>query len=243
MIDDGSTDGSTKIARQYTEQYPQKVTYLEHSNHENRGLPASRNVGINKSNGEYIAFLDADDVWLPQKLKEQIEIMHSHPDVGMVCGPALYWYSWTGKPEDKRRDYLERFRIEMNTVIEPPDLLRKQAQMIYCVPAPSSLLIRREMVNRIGGFEESIPNILEDQAFYVKVFLEEPVFVSAQARFKYRKHPDSICNSIDKQKHCAISLRFWKWVKQYFTNKGVTDKEIMSFVEERIRRRRLGRLN
>ena len=243
LIDDGSIDGSTKIALQFAEQYPQKVTYIEHANHKNLGLSASRNVGIDKSNGEYIAFLDADDVWLPQKLKEQIKIMHSHPEIGMVCGLARYWYSWTGKPEDTKRDCLERFLVEMNTVIKPPGLLRKQAEMTYRAPAPSSLLIRREMINRIGGFEESFPNILEDQTFYLKVFLEEPVFVSRQVWFKFRQHPDSICTSIDKQKHCATSLRFWEWTKQYLTNKGVKDKKIISFVEERIKRRRLGRLD
>jgi glycosyltransferase involved in cell wall biosynthesis len=243
LIDDGSTDGSSKIARQYAEQYPQKVNYIEHDNHKNLGLSASRNIGINKSNGEYIAFLDADDVWLPQKLKEQIEIMDSHPEVAMVCGPALYWYSWTGKPKDAKRNYLERLPVEMNAVIKPPDLLRKQMQMTDPVPGTCGLLIRREVVNRRGGFEESFPNILEDQVFFVKIFVDEPVFVASQIWYKYRQHPDSICSSIDKQKHCATSLRFWEWAKQYLTNKGVKDKEIMSSVEEHIRKRRVGRLD
>jgi len=243
LIDDGSTDGSSKIARQYAEQYPQKVNYIEHDNHKNLGLSASRNVGINKSKGEYIAFLDADDVWLPQKLREQIAIMNTYPEVAMVCGPALHWYSWTGKPKDANRNYLEKLPVEMNAVIQPPDLLRKQMQMTDPVPTPSSLLIRRKVVNRRGGFEESFPHILEDQVFFVKIFADEPVFVASQIWYKYRQHPDSICSSIDIQKHCATSLRFWKWAKQYLTNKGVKDREIMSSVEEHIRKRRLGRLD
>jgi GT2 family glycosyltransferase len=198
-------------------------------------------VGINKSNGEYIAFLDSDDVWLPKKLEEQIQIMTSHPKVAMVCGPALQWYSWTGKPKDAKRDRLERFPIEeMNTIIKPPDLLRRQLKMIYPIPTPSSLLIRREMIKRIGGFEEPFTNILEDHVFFVKVFVEESVFVAKRIWLKYRQHSDSICRSIDKQKHRLVSERFWKWAKHYLANKRVTDKEIISIVNERIRKRLYG---
>jgi glycosyltransferase involved in cell wall biosynthesis len=241
LIDDGSTDASSMFARQYAKQYPQKVTYLEHDKHKNLGLSASRNLGINKSHGEYIAFLDADDVWLPQKLREQIEIIHSHPEVSVVCGFAIYWHSWTGKPKDAKRDYVPKSPLEMDTVIKPPVLLRKQ--MLMNVAIPGGFLIKREMLKRIGGYEESFPDILEDQAFYIKVFVNEPVFLSRQVWFKYRQHPDSICNSIDKQKHCSTSLRFWESAKQYLINKGLNDKGILSNVEEHIRKRRLGMLN
>src|SRR5262245_11427251 len=60
LVDDGSTDKSTAIARRYAAQHPQKVQYLEHEVHQNRGQSAARNLGICNSAGEYIAFLDAD---------------------------------------------------------------------------------------------------------------------------------------------------------------------------------------
>src|SRR5438128_12540181 len=63
LVDDGSTDGSTAIARSYLERHPRRVRYLEHSEHANRGMSASRNIGSRYARGEYIAFLDADDVW------------------------------------------------------------------------------------------------------------------------------------------------------------------------------------
>jgi glycosyltransferase involved in cell wall biosynthesis len=62
LVDDGSTDGSTNIALQYAEQHGERVRYLEHNNRQNRGMSASRNLGIREAKGEYIAFLDADDV-------------------------------------------------------------------------------------------------------------------------------------------------------------------------------------
>ena len=69
LVDDGSTDGSTTIARNYAEHYPEKVCYLEHEGHQNRGMSASRNLGIRHAKGDYVALLDADDIWLPQKLE------------------------------------------------------------------------------------------------------------------------------------------------------------------------------
>jgi len=77
LVDDGSTDASTEIARRYSERYSQRVRCLEHSNHVNRGMSASRNLGVRQANGEYIAFLDADDVWLPQELERQLAIMEA----------------------------------------------------------------------------------------------------------------------------------------------------------------------
>jgi glycosyltransferase involved in cell wall biosynthesis len=233
LIDDGSTDGSSKIARQYAEQYPQKVNYIEHDNHKNLGLSASRNVGINKSKGEYIAFLDADDVWLPQKLKEQIAIMNTYPEVAMVYGPGLYWFGWTGKPADARRDYVQNLKIEKDSVVKPPLLLRIQLQMFEATPI--GFLIRRKVVNRRGGFEESFTDMLEDQVFFVKIFADEPVFVASQIWYIYRQHPDSICNSIDIQKHRLTLERFWKWATQYLEEKGITDTEIRTILKKKNR--------
>src|SRR3954449_4406587 len=72
LVDDGSTDGSTQLARRYAAHPSGKVRYLEHAGHQNRGMSAARNLGIRHAGGEYIGFLDADDVWLPQKLQEQV---------------------------------------------------------------------------------------------------------------------------------------------------------------------------
>src|SRR6266542_3309857 len=65
LIDDGSSDGSTEIAKRYAERFPGRVRYFEHERHANRGVAASRNLGVRHAKGPYIAFLDADDVWLP----------------------------------------------------------------------------------------------------------------------------------------------------------------------------------
>jgi len=238
LIDDGSTDGSTEIAHQYAEQYPQKVIYIDHDNHKNLGLPVSRNLGINKSDGEYIAFLDADDVWLPQKLEQQIAIMNAYPEIAMVYGPAIYWNSWKGKPNDEKKDALVRFKLnqeEYNTIIKPPTLLRRWVKHLQVELGPSGLMARLEVVKRLGGFEESIAPVLEDQSFYCKIFLEEPVFISSQCWYKYRLHKDSISSvgALNREQRVLASRCFWKWVTQYLVNKGIKDKEILSMLEVR----------
>ena len=76
LVDDGSTDHSTMIAQKYAQKYPEKVFYLEHEGHQNKGMSASRNLGISQANGEYIGFLDADDMWLPKNWKNKWHYWH-----------------------------------------------------------------------------------------------------------------------------------------------------------------------
>src|SRR5215208_3477198 len=83
LVDDGSTDRSTEIAQSYASLYPQRVRYLELAGHQNRGMSASRNLGISSARGALIAFLDADDIWLPYKLDEQVAILSSQPEAAM----------------------------------------------------------------------------------------------------------------------------------------------------------------
>ncbi len=95
LIDDGSQDNSTAIARNFAVKHPEKIFYIEHDHHQNRGAAASRNVGLRIARGEYIAILDSDDVWLPHKLDRQVAILQAEPRATMVYGVSLYWHSWS----------------------------------------------------------------------------------------------------------------------------------------------------
>ena len=95
LVDDGSNDGSTRIAKAFADRHEQ-VRYLEHPRHRNRGMSASRNLGIGSARGDLIAFIDADDRWRPSKLEEQVKLLDRFPEVDLVCGSANYWSSWEG---------------------------------------------------------------------------------------------------------------------------------------------------
>lgn len=231
LVDDGSSDGSTAIARHYAGKYPERVRYLEHPNHHNRGKTASRNLGSSHARGEYIAFLDADDVWMPHKLEQQVAILDSHPEAAMVYGLSQWWYSWTGRPEDRRRDFKHELGVRPNALIEPPDLislffLTQRA----AIPNPSSILVRHDVMEQVKGFDEAfrgIYDVYEDQAFYAKVALRARVFAANECWDRYRQHPNSSVAAVrNAGQEYSTRLFFLKWLAGYLSDQGVTELEI-----------------
>src|SRR5690349_25146590 len=79
LVDDGSTDGASEIARDYAVRHPERVRYLEHAGPRNRGMSASRNVGLPDSRGAPVALLDSGDVWLPGKLARRVATLDAPP--------------------------------------------------------------------------------------------------------------------------------------------------------------------
>lgn len=227
LVDDGSNDGSTEISQSYAERHPGRVRYLSHSAHQNRGMSASRNLGLNHAKGDFIAFLDADDVWLPEKLERQVAIMRAHPRAAMIYGRSQYWYSWTNDAADYVRDHTPSLGVELEQLIAPPLLLTLSLQSTARTPCPSDFLIWRKVVEDVGGFEEQFRGMFEDQVFLAKVFLKSHVFVAQECWDRYRQHPES-CVSIglkDRKKHSAGMLYF-DWLEKYLLSEGVRDAEL-----------------
>ena len=169
LVDDGSIDGSTTIAKRYAQQYPEKIHYLEHPDRANRGMSASRNLGIHNARGAFLTFIDADDVVYPQKLERQLTILCSHPDAALVCGRAQWWYSWTGNPEDATRDFVQVLDVNLDTVVQPPTLLTLFLQDEWA--SLCDVMVRKEAVKAVNGYEESFQGMYEDQAFHAKLCL------------------------------------------------------------------------
>ena len=235
LIDDGSTDNSTEIAQQYAKQYPDKVLYLDHKRHKNLGKSTSRNLGIYNSRGKYIAFLDADDVWLPQKLEKQVAILESHPEAAMVYGNTLYWYSWTGRSEDIEHDYIPSLGVKLDSLIPPPSLFAGFFGNGVTIPCPCSVLVRRNIALEVDGFDESIQQLYEDQAFYAKIFLNRLVFAESGCWQKYRQHADSSWHlSLQTGEDRAARLTFLNWLENYLLQKGVKDTEIWSNLQRHL---------
>jgi glycosyltransferase involved in cell wall biosynthesis len=228
LVDDGSNDASSDIARAYAERYPDRVRYVEHDRHQNLGMSASRNRGIRMSQGKYIAHLDADDVWLPNTLADQVAILEAHPEAAMVYGPAERWHSWSGRPEDVERDVVEDLGIPANSVVKPPALLtlflRDESAK------PTGPMVRREVVERVGGYEDAFRGRYEDQVFCAKVCLSEMVYVADTCWYRYRRHPDACCAPERAGKSYSdyrlARLRFLNWLTRYVSPIGLKDPEL-----------------
>ncbi len=229
LVDDGSTDASTEIAKAYAASWPEKVFYIEHPDHSNRGMSASRNLGIDRARGEFVAFLDGDDVWLPEKLEQQVTILRSQPTAAMLYGRSQYWYSWSEHQDNA--DHMQDHFIESETLVESARLPPLYLQGMAAVPPPSSILVRRSAVEDIAGFEESFTGMYEDQAFYVKLALRHAVYVSDRCWDKYRQHPESACSEADRKGGTvAARLAFLEWFQSYLENQEVREQGLLRIV-------------
>jgi glycosyltransferase involved in cell wall biosynthesis len=229
LVDDGSTDDSTTIALNYAEKYPEKVCYFEHEGHQNRGMSATRNLGIHNAKGHYIAFLDADDIWLPYKLEQQIPIIESMPKAAMLYGSTYYWYSWTGDPDDIQRDYVvENEDAPTIRMIQPVEFLTLFIKNFVLKPPASSLIVRRSLASRIGGFEESFRGSFEDQIFMAKMSLEAPVVVVKGVFERYRQHPDSctfIAENVTGEDY-RLRQTYLNWLEEYLSNLKIKEAKL-----------------
>ena len=237
LVDDGSTDRSSTIAKRYAEQFASKVIYCEHEGHVNKGVCASRNLGIRQGRGELIALLDSDDVWLPEKLSNQVNIFLENHGIAMVAEGSLYWYSWTNSTE---KDVSVPVGASENRVYLPKEL----SFLLYplghgAAPCPSGLIITKQCWESVGGFEESFikeNQLYEDQAFLSKIYLTEKVFVSDKCHNLYRQHPESCVHTVKTQgKYIIVRQYFLKWFLKYLLNKGVSDRRLNTLVSKALR--------
>jgi len=228
LADDGSTDHSTSIAREFAGKLPHKIRYVEHPEHRNRGMSATRNLGIRCSSGEWVAFLDADDVWKPEKLAGQLSLLATHSEVGLLYGSPLYWASWS---KAGSADWQPGVSVAPESVVDPPGLfLRNYPLGTGPAPCPSDLIIKRSVIERVGGFEESFGGpyqMYEDQAFLTKVYLTTPILVSGSCWTWYRQHPDACCTVVaGSGQYSNVRLFFLEYLERYLRAQGIVDTKI-----------------
>jgi glycosyltransferase involved in cell wall biosynthesis len=145
IIDDGSPDRSVEICQQFTDP---RIKIIRQ---ENRGVAAARNIGIRQAQGEYIALLDADDLWLPEKLEKHVEHLESSPDVGVSFSRSAFIDS-AGKP-------LGIYQMSKLKDITPLDILCRTP-----IGNGSVAVIRRELLEAIR-FQENHDGVMEDCYF------------------------------------------------------------------------------
>jgi glycosyltransferase involved in cell wall biosynthesis len=240
LIDDGSTDSSSGIAREYAAAFPERIRYLTHENHVNRGASASRNLGFAHAAGDYIALLDGDDVWMPHKLQEQVALLDATPEAGALYGETLLWYSWTGNAEDRRRDRIQPLGVRPDRLLMPPELLVLSLRGKAPLPSCSSIIMRRAAVAATGGFEEEFRRVYTDQAFYAKLLLETPVLVAGICWDRYRQHSDSsiqqatLAGDVHPDLPHPARRRYLEWLEGHLAGRGLQGSEVWRALQQQL---------
>lgn len=173
VVDDGSSDDTTAIVQAYTGQ----IVYIEQ---ENQGVAGARNTGIAAATGQYIAFLDADDLYYPGALDRLARYLDEHPDSGLVCADIMAFDEdgdrglisiTNGKPK-----YPSNFRWEADTYNAHTN----------------TVMVRREVFDTVGGFEQQLRNSGEDWMMWVIIarrfnmaYIDEPLA-------RYRLHGENL---------------------------------------------------
>jgi glycosyltransferase involved in cell wall biosynthesis len=234
LCDDGSLDASAQIARDYAARGDGRIRYIEHPDHENRGMSATRNLGIQSSRGEWVAFLDADDFWLPYKLAEQQALLRANPDAALLYGSPLYWFSWSSELV-QFPDCQPGISVPPESLVSPPVLFFRNYPLgPGPAPCPSDLIIRKSAIEILGGFEESFRGIYqmyEDQAFLIKAYLSIPAFVSGRCFVRYRQHPTA-CSIAGRDSGNYLEARrfFLEYLQRYLRAQRITDGRIWQAV-------------
>ena len=134
VVDDGSTDNTRNVVSAFTDH---RIRYIYQ---DNAKLPGARNAGIRAGTGEYVAFLDSDDRFLPDKLERQVAALERHPEAGLVASGSIEVDS-QGKPLRTLRPWL----------FQPQ--LTWQDWLYHCPFAPSDVLVQRDWLIRVGLFD------------------------------------------------------------------------------------------
>ena len=214
LVNDGSDEGDVAVARRFCRLYPQKMELLEHGDGQRCGASASRNLGIHRSTGSLVAFLDADDTWYPHKLLSQVALLDAHPGADMTYGPALRWYSWAGGEDVDVPVLVDGY--DTDSLVPGTAVLETFLHNEWMTPCTGSVLVRRSALLRVGCFESQFWGLYDDQVLYAKLCLNGNIFVSNDCVSRYRQHPESCCAQAATEGGYEVEQqRFLNWLTVY----------------------------
>ena len=177
VVNDGSTDNTSDILKDYT-----SISNFKILEQENQGVSAARNFGVQHSTSEWLAFLDSDDEWLPQKLEHQMMYTHRHG----------YEVSQT-----------QEIWIRNGKRVNPPKYLLKKEGDIFkesierCMITPSSVVMKRSLFEHFNGFDTELP-VCEDYDLWLKITHTYPVgLVPENLMIRYGGHEDQLSSAYE----------------------------------------------
>ena len=171
IIDDGSNDGTEGWVKENF----QNIKYIYQNNH---GVSSARNIGIENAYGDWVAFLDSDDEWLPNKLYKQVKAIDSNPEVKFFHTNEIWIRNGVRVNQMKKHKKYGGYIFEKCLDI--------------CRISPSSVLIKKEVLDNIGVFDESL-RVCEDYDLWLRITSKYPVvFLDEPLIYKYGGHADQL---------------------------------------------------
>lgn len=177
LVDDGSTDNTAEVVAPFAGQLGPKLLYIHQPN---AGLPAARNTAIRNSSAEFLALLDADDVWLPCRLSESLKCFEGRPQVGLSYG-----FNDRIDPDGNIIDTFDRRQKHGEGRIAPYIYTRR-----VDLPCPT-ITFRRSAVDEVGLFDESL-RATEDRDLWFRIALRYEVALAPKVIAHYRISPGSM---------------------------------------------------
>ncbi len=185
VIDDGSTDNTQDLLKGYKN----KIRVLTQ---ENRGVSAARNFGIKSSHGEFIALLDSDDAWEPNKISCQIAFFEQNPRA-LICQTEEIWIR-----KGKRVNPRVKHKKPSGMIFEP--------SLHLCLVSPSAVMIRKKLFELKGYFNEEFP-VCEDYDFWLRISTDHPIFlVDTPCTIKHGGHGDQLSAHHSQDKYRIASI-------------------------------------
>jgi glycosyltransferase involved in cell wall biosynthesis len=193
LVDDGSTDDTAEVVAPFIRQLGPKLQYIKQPN---KGLPAARNTAIRHSSAEFLALLDADDVWLPYRLSESLKCFENRPDVGLAYG-----FNARIDPEGKVIDTFANRQNPSEGRIAPYIYTRR-----INLPCPT-ITFRKSCIDEVGLFDETF-RATEDRDLWLRIALRYEVALAPKVIAHYRTSPGSM--STDPYRMLKAQLLFTK---------------------------------
>lgn len=233
IIDDGSTDGTVEIGEEAA-RADARIRLLRHADGGSHGASASRNVGLRIASGDFVGFLDADDVWLPEKLSEQLAILEGHPAVGVLYGRTMWWFSWQeGYVRSRERDHIPTLGLVPKGEIEGHILFERFLRQAAEMPSTCSVLMRRSAVRNAGEFEEQFISVYTDQVYFAKLFFATRAIAVDRCWDRYRRRPDS-SSSLSPSQELDARRRYLEWLAAYIQSRGFSSLPVARTVQREL---------
>lgn len=198
LWDDASRDTTAAIARRYQ---PRGLRYLRTDGDKPLGLGAARQAALQAAQGEWVAYIDQDDLWLPRALELQVAAAQQHPRVGLVYGRTLRFW-----PEGRERDF---DHLHEHSALPEGELFMRlwQESCFICI---SGTLMRREAMLATGGIPEAI-RIVPDYFFFLEISRQWQVRAVQQVTCRYRMHAASMSNETRARMQAEILWLIDRW--------------------------------